>query len=55
MNRNMKKIVFFATVCALAIVAGSVWTSREVGFPDLEINVQLKVSVKGDSDEKEES
>lgn len=55
MNGNMKKILLFVTVCALAIVAGSVWTSREVGFPDLEINVQFKVSVKGDGDERKES
>lgn len=55
MNGNMKKLLLFAIVCALAIVAGSTWTSGNVGFPDLEIDVRLKVSVKGDGDKREES
>ena len=55
MSRDMKKVMLFATVLALAIVAGSALTSGNVGFPDLEIDVRFKVSVKGDGDMREES
>lgn len=55
MQSDMKKMLLFVTVCALAIVARSTWTSGYTDFPDLEIDVQFKVTVKGDSGARKKS
>ena len=55
MNENMKKILIFVTVLALAIVAKSVWTSSAQGIPSVEIDVQFKISVNGTDDVRNES
>ena len=46
MDRDMKKLLLFATVFALAIVARNHWTSGSLGIPDMEINVQFNFSLK---------
>ena len=51
----MKNALLFATVLALAIVALNIWTSREVGFPEVELNVQLKFSLHEKQDLRNES
>ena len=55
MDRDMKKIIFFATVLLLAIVAKNVWTSGGTEFPHVEIDVQFKFSLTGDNDLRNES
>lgn len=55
MERDMKKVILFATVLALAIVAKNVWTSGGTEFPHVEIDVQFRFSLDGNNDLRNES
>jgi len=55
MNNDMKKILLFVTVFAVAVAVKSNWSSLPEKFPGVEISIQLHLSIGSDNEVRKES